>query len=85
MKTAPEQDAASFAIELATYEHKLPELLGDAGRFVLIRGQEVAGIFDTYQDAVSVGYDRFKFDRFFVKQIAPAERIVFFARVSLAH
>ena len=80
MEPPPHPDSTNFAIELATYDRKLPELLGDMGRFVLIKGDHVAGIFDTYQDAVSVGYERFKLDRFFVKQIAPAERIAFFAR-----
>lgn len=80
MTTASAYEDSSFATELAAYDRKLPELLGDVGRFVLIKGEEVAGIFDTYQDAVSVGYERFKLDRFFVKQIAPAERIAFFAR-----
>jgi hypothetical protein len=66
METAP---VTRFAEELAAYHRKLPELLGDAGRFVLIKGDEVIGVFDSYQDAVTSGYERFELDLFFVKQI----------------
>lgn len=42
-----------------------------------IKGQEVAGTFDSYQDALTAGYQRFKLDGFLVKQIIAAERVVF--------
>jgi len=77
METAP---GTRFAAELAAYQRKLPELLGEAGRFVLIKGDEVMGVFDSYQDAVTSGYARFELDSFFVKQIAAAEQIAFFTR-----
>ncbi len=69
-----------FAQEIATYIRKLPELLSEAGRFVVIKGDTVEGVFDTYADAVQTGYDHFGLDSFFVKQIAPAERIHSFSR-----
>lgn len=77
METAP---TTRVAAELATYQRKLPELFSDAGRFVLIKGSEVVGLFDTYQDAVTSGYQRFNLDEFFVKQIAATEQIAFFTR-----
>jgi hypothetical protein len=66
--------------EVETYNAKLPELLGSIGKFVLIRGDQVEGIYDTYADALKIGYERFKLEPFFVKQIAPAEKIQFFTR-----
>ena len=66
--------------ELATYNRHLPELLGQQGRFVLIKGTEVAGTFDSYQDALTAGYQRFKLDSFLVKQITPAERNIIHRR-----
>lgn len=66
--------------EIATYNRHLPELLGQQGKFVLIKGAEVAGAFDSYQDALTAGYQRFKLDSFLVKQIAPAERVIYFSR-----
>lgn len=64
--------------EIATYSRHLPELLGEQGRFVLIKGTEVAGTFDSYRDALTAGYQRFKLDSFLVKQITPAERVIYF-------
>lgn len=55
--------------EIATYHRHLPELLGQHGRFVLIKGTEVAGIFDSYRDALTAGYERFQLSSFLVKQI----------------
>ena len=64
--------------EIATYHRHLPELLGEQGRFVLIKGTEVAGTFDSYRDALTAGYQRFKLNSFLVKQIAAAERVTYF-------
>jgi hypothetical protein len=55
--------------EVATYNAKLPELIGSIGKFVLIKGDRVEGIYDTYADALKVGYERFKLSPFMVKQI----------------
>lgn len=67
--------------EIETYNAKLPELVGTSmGKFVLIKGDTVEGVFDTYADALKIGYERFKLSPFMVKQVAPAERIQFFTR-----
>lgn len=66
--------------EIETYNRVLPDLLAQQGKFVLIKGEDVAGTFDSYQDALTAGYQRFKLDPFLVKQITPAERIAYFSR-----
>jgi hypothetical protein len=66
--------------EVETYNAKLPELVGSIGKFVLIKGEVIEGVFDTYADALKIGYERFKLEPFLVKQIAPAEQIQFFTR-----
>jgi len=66
--------------EIATYNRHLPELLGQQGKFVLIKGTEIAGTFDSYQDALTAGYQRFKLALFLVKQITPSERNAYFSR-----
>ncbi len=44
--------------EIATYNAQLPKLLPDNnGKFVLIQGNDVAGIYSTYEDAIQVGYE----------------------------
>ena len=71
---------AAFEKELATYAANMPSLQPHSGKFVLIKGEQVVSIFDTYADALKVGYERFKLEPFLVKQIAPAERVLQFTR-----
>jgi hypothetical protein len=66
--------------ELATYNEKLPELLANAGKFVLIHGSDVVDYFDTYRDAMKAGYKAFGLDSFFVKRIEPLGSAIFFSR-----
>ncbi len=66
--------------EIRTYNAKLPELLSDLGKFVLIKGSHVKGIYDTYNDALKAGYETHKEGGFLVKKIAPAEQVLSFTR-----
>lgn len=71
--------------ELATYHRQLPALLSaGAGKYVLIHGEEVAGVYDTYQDAINEGYTRFRLDPFLVKQVAVTEQVQYITRDLLA-
>ena len=67
--------------ELATYNKRLPELLGHEGKFVLIRGDEVADIFGSYEDALREGYRRFGLVPFLVKEIQAIEQVQFISRL----
>lgn len=70
-----------FANELRVYEAKKRELLAEsAGKFAVIQGTEVAGVWDTYEDALRAGYERFKLAPFLVKQITPIEPVLNFTR-----
>ena len=53
--------------EIKTYNERLPDLLANEGKFVVIKGDEVIGIFDTYADAILTGREKFKDDVFLVK------------------
>jgi hypothetical protein len=66
--------------ELATYHRKLPDLVSQEGKFVLIQGDSIAGIWDTYEDALQAGYEKFKLSPFLVKRIEWAEKIQYFTR-----
>jgi len=68
--------------ELETYKQKLPELKEHEGKFVLIRGQEVAGVFAAYEDAINEGYRRFGLEAFLVKQISSIDRPLFIDRIA---
>lgn len=74
-KTAPEQ--APLAVEYATYLKKLPILAHEEGKFALLHHSDLAGVFETYQDALAAGYQKFGLKPFLVKQIAATENPVY--------
>jgi len=56
--------------ELQTYEANKSGLIGKSkGKFVLIKDNQVVGVFDTRIDAIRQGYERLGNVPFFVKQI----------------
>lgn len=55
--------------ELETYNRIHNTLINDIGKFIVIHHNEVIGIFDTYSDALKVGYDRCGNNSFLVKNI----------------
>lgn len=66
--------------EMATYQTNLMELLVNEGKFVVIRGEEIAGAFDTYEEALEVGYNKYGLVPFLVKRISRVEPIQYFSR-----
>ena len=61
--------------ELATYNARLHEFLENEGMFVVIQGENVAGTWQTYEDALKAGYERFGLTPFMVKQILAVEPV----------
>jgi hypothetical protein len=70
----------SFEREIETYSNNLMDLLSNEGKFVVIRGDEIAGAFDTYDSALEAGYDRYGPVTFFVKKIQRVEPVNYFSR-----
>lgn len=66
--------------EIETYKAKLSHLLTDEGKFVLIQGEEVIGIFGTYEDALKEGYDKFDLSPFLVRKIQAVEQVQYITR-----
>ena len=70
-----------LATEVRTFFHELPRLLNEGceGKYVVIKGDIVHGVWDTFQDARQHGYLRFdqepflsqKVDSRFLKLLAP--------------
>jgi hypothetical protein len=75
---------AALEQELATYQRALATLLNDEGKFVLIKGDNVVEKFETYEDALKVGYEKFKLEPFLVKQISRTESVANFTRTYLS-
>lgn len=71
---------ANLDIELQTYRQQLPNLLDKIGKYAVIKGADLLGVYDSYEDALKFGYDKFKLEPFLVKRIAPAEQVAFFTR-----
>jgi hypothetical protein len=66
--------------ELQTYQEQLPNLLVQEGKFVLIADGEVIDTYETYADALKVGYEKKRLHPFLVKQIKSIEPIYSFSR-----
>jgi len=79
-KAAKEHTMANLDTELNTYREKLPTLLGQIGKYAVLKGTSVVGVYDSYEDALKFGYEKFQLQPFLVKRIAPAEQISYFTR-----
>lgn len=67
--------------ELETYKTRRDELLRDEGKWVLIRGNRIVGIWHTFGKALAAGYKEFGIvEPFLVKQILAVEPIHRFVR-----
>lgn len=62
--------SSPLANELAYFNaHRSEWLAHYAGKFALIRGEELVGTFSSFPEAYSAGVDRFGSDQFLVRQI----------------
>jgi len=56
--------------ETKTYQEHKQELLSKAkGKYVLIKGKEIVGIYESEKDAIKIGIDKFGNVAFLVKRI----------------
>jgi hypothetical protein len=61
--------------EMETYLRKLPELKDSPGKFALVHGDDLVGVFAAYEDALKAGYERFQLEPFLVKKIEVIETV----------
>jgi len=66
--------------ELHAFEEMLPSLTKDEGKFALVIGADLIGVFDTYADAFAAGYERAQLNPFLVKKIAGIESVANLSR-----
>ncbi|HVK17557.1 MAG TPA: hypothetical protein VM533_11470 [Fimbriiglobus sp.] len=69
--------------ELDAFRKALPALLGDPanhGMFVLIRGENVVGLYPNFDAALAAGYDKFGLQPFLVKEVIDHEEPRYFSR-----
>jgi hypothetical protein len=75
--------AVALERELEVFQRELPQLLRDGhkGKFVLIRDEEVAGVFPTQEEAIRQGYERYGLkEPFLTKEITDEPKIHYFSR-----
>ncbi len=66
--------------ELETYNARLSALKENEGKFVLIQGDKIIGIYTSYEDAMKAGYAELGLTSFLVKQISSIEQVQFISR-----
>jgi len=69
-----------FARELATFARKKEELKSQEGKYAVISGDDVLGVFASYTDALECGYNQKGLEPFLVKQISPIDIVANFTR-----
>ena len=67
--------------EIATYKASLSGWIDQEGKFVLIHKTDVGGFFDTYEEALRTGYERFGLVPFMVKQVRKQQQAHFVSRL----
>jgi hypothetical protein len=72
------QPDAPLHAEWETYRREVARLLaeGHEGRWVLLKGEEIIGIWDTHNEALSQGNRRYLHQAFLIHQIQTRERVI---------
>jgi hypothetical protein len=70
----------AFERELAAYNEHLPELLSGEGKYVVIDGEDVAGVYGTLDEALGAGHEKYGPVPFLIKKIQRGEPILHFSR-----
>ena len=65
-----------MAVQLVTYRDNLDTLLCDEGKYVVIRGREIIGIYETQDEAIRVVIERFGSEPVLIKQIVAREPMI---------
>ena len=69
-----EKDEAVFRVEM-------PKLSADAGKYALVLQEKLIGVFATYHEALSKGYEMAGMKPFLVQQISQLPQVQQFSRV----
>ncbi len=74
-----------FEKELAAFEKDKEKLLAEhEGKYALVKEDKVVGVFESENDAISQGYERFGTQLFLVKHISEKDESMNFLSFNLA-
>jgi hypothetical protein len=79
-QAASTMSSKPLAKETEAYQKLLPTLMPDEGKYALIYGDALVGVFSDYQEALKAGYEKAKLEPFLVKKISGSESISYFSR-----
>ena len=69
-------ETGPLAEELKTYqEHQADLLRQSPGKFALVKGHEIVGLYDKEEEAFSEAYRRFRLSGFMIKQVLEHEKV----------
>ena len=72
----PGWETGPLAEELKTFMAHRDELLQTArGKYALVKGREIAGLYDREEEAFSEAYRRFRLSGFMIKQVLEQEKV----------
>jgi hypothetical protein len=73
----PARSGSQLAQEWEIYRREVGRLLseGNEGKFILIKGDQVLGLWDTREEAMTVGRQHFPRQPFLVHQVQTRERV----------
>lgn len=76
------QSTSNMALEkeIETYNRELAKLTDQEGKFVVIQGETIVGVYVSYEDALKVAYEKCGLKPFLVKKIQSVEQVQFFSR-----
>jgi hypothetical protein len=70
--------------EAQIYRLHLIDMLGvndiNEGKFVVIKGDDISPVYDTYEDALEAAYQRHGLGPFLIKKIERNETVLYFSR-----
>jgi hypothetical protein len=69
------RDGGPMADEMATYAERLEELLPREGQFVVIKGNDIAGVYPTLDAALEASAEKFGRERALIQRIERFETI----------
>src|SRR5207237_10365756 len=77
-KLPPAPAGSPLAIEWNTYCREVVRLLaeGQEGKFLLLKGEEILGVYDTWAAAREAGLKRYLLEPFLVQQIRAEEPVL---------
>lgn len=74
----PAQSDSLLRVEWDFYRSQVLRLLADGheGRTVLVKGEEIVGVFDTMEEARTAGYEKFLRQPFLIHQVQEREPLI---------